>query len=203
MVNAVKGNEVFMNQNQSFWQRLWTPTRSKWLLTIPLGGFGALAVGAILLGAFNGTMNATNSNQFCYSCHIGMDTIVEEYQQSIHFKNETGVQAQCADCHVPKEFFPKMWVKIRATKDVYHQLMGTVTLENFEELRVHQAEVVYDIMKGRDSKECKNCHNPDGWDTTMQSMRAKNHHDPALWAEKDETCVDCHMGVAHKKPAIY
>ncbi|WP_428242784.1 NapC/NirT family cytochrome c [Gynuella sp.] len=192
-----------MNQTQSFWRRLWIPSRRKWLLGIPVGGFAAMAVGAVMLSTFHGAINATNANAFCYSCHIGMDTIVEEYQQSIHFNNETGVQAQCADCHVPKEFFPKMLVKIRATKDIYHQLKGTVTLENFEQLRVHQAEVVYNTMKNRDSNECKNCHNPEQWNTDMQSIRARNHHDPAAWLENNETCVDCHLGVAHKKPAIY
>lgn len=191
-----------MEKEKTFWQKLWLPTNKKWLLGIPLGGFLAVGVGVLALGGFQVSMHATNANEFCYSCHVGMDTIVEEYQQSIHFSNATGVQADCADCHVPKEFLPKMWTKIRATKDVYHMLMGKVNLENFEELRVHQAEVTHKIMKGRDSQECKNCHNPEEWDTERQSARARNHHDPEQWKKDDETCVDCHVGVAHKKPAI-
>ncbi len=191
-----------MSQIKKIWQRIWQPMKAKWLLGIPIGGFFAVAFGIGGWLTFDTVMHATNENEFCYSCHIGMDTIVEEYQESVHFKNKFGVQAGCSDCHVPKEFFPKMWVKIKATKDVYHMIAGTVNLENFEEKRNHMAETVYDSMKSRDSKECKNCHNPDDWDKTMQPARAAKRHDQVRWAAKDETCVDCHQGIAHNRPVI-
>lgn len=190
------------NEKQTWWQKLWVPTASKWLIGIPIGGFLAIALGALALGSFHGAMHATNTNTFCYSCHIGMDTIVEEYQASRHFDNASGVQATCADCHVPKEFLPKMWTKVRATKDIYHKLAGTITLENFEEKRLGLAEHVWDSMISRDSQECRNCHQADKWNTDKQSTRARNHHLDEL-VKGEKTCVECHIGVAHKKPAIH
>ncbi len=189
------------DKNKSKWQKLWASSKNKWLFGIPLGGFLAVIVGATALGGFNGVMHVTNSNQFCYSCHIGMDTIVEEYQASRHFNNATGVQASCADCHVPKEFLPKMWTKVRATKDIYHKLVGTVNLENFEEQRLHQAEYVWKVMIARDSQECRNCHQASTWSTDKQSLRARQHHLGEMVTD-DKTCIDCHIGVAHSKPAI-
>jgi cytochrome c-type protein NapC len=187
---------------KGFWSRLWQPSNKRWMLGLPIGALLALVVGVVGVMGFNTGMHYTNSNDFCYSCHIGMDTIVEEYQQSIHFKNQKGVQADCADCHVPKEFFPKMWVKIKATKDIYHMLAGTITLENFESKRNHLADAAWAQFKARDSQECKTCHKADTWDTNLQPLRAKLKHNPDLWVREDKTCVDCHQGIAHNRPVV-
>ena len=188
------------SENQGFWRKLWASPRKRYLLGIPLGGFLMLALGAVALGAFDGMMHYTNSNEFCYGCHIGMDTIVEEYHESVHYNNATGVHATCGDCHVPKEFVGKMWTKIRSTKDIYHKLVGTINLENFEENRLRQAEHVWARLRASDSATCRSCHEPERWNKPLQPMRAQNHHDPARWEERDETCIDCHTGVAHKRP---
>lgn len=189
------------SENKSRWRKLWESPKRRYLLGIPLGGFLMVAVGAVALGAFNGVINYTNTNEFCYGCHVGMDTIVEEYHASGHFNNATGVSATCADCHVPKEpFIDKMWTKVKATKDVYHQLVGTINLENFEENRLRMAEHVWEIMKANDSRECRSCHDPKRWDLALQPKRAQNHHDQERWKERDETCIDCHYGIAHKRP---
>jgi len=180
-------------------KNMWKPG-PKWLIGIPVGGILMIVIGAFAAMSFNGVMHLTNNNEFCYGCHIGMDTIVEEYQSSVHGSNELGLVATCADCHVPQEFFPKMKVKILATKDIYHMLAGTITLENFEEHRTPLAEKVRADMKARDSKECRNCHNADQWDVDGQSDKAQKNHNQQSWLEKDKTCVSCHIGVAHKKP---
>ena len=191
-----------MENEKTFWQRLWTPTKWKWLLGIPVGGFVAVIVGVVGLVSFNTVMHATNENEFCYSCHIGMDTIVEEYQQSIHFKNEKGIRAGCSDCHVPHEFVPKMKVKIVALKDVYHMAVGTYNLDNFEEHRNELAEHVYETMKARDSQECRQCHRVENMDLAKQPQRASSKHSAEYMAKYDVTCVDCHQGIAHKRPVI-
>ncbi len=191
-----------MANKQRIWQRLWTPSQRWYLAFLPLGALVAVAMGVLAVFAFNGVMYYTNQNAFCYSCHIGMDTIVEEYQASVHFNNRHGVAADCADCHVPKAFWPKMWVKIRATKDIYHKLMGTVTLDNFESQRLAQAEYVWSVMEATDSRECRSCHDPARWDLQAQPTRARTHHDPKRWAERSETCISCHTGIAHQRPSI-
>ena len=74
---------------------------------------GAVVVGVLMTTGFHGVLNATNSESFCVSCHE-MEINYEEYKGTVHYKNRTGVRATCPDCHVPKDFGPKMAAKIRA-----------------------------------------------------------------------------------------
>lgn len=179
---------------------MWTtPPKWRWIL-LPLGGWLALMIGVLSWASFNGVMHVTSTNEFCYGCHIGSDTIVEEYQVSSHFQNERGFVATCADCHIPHEFVPKLITKVKATGDVYHQLVGTITLENFESHRPAQAQGVWDRMNDNDSRACRHCHNPDLWQRSLQPARAQISHNPAFWEEKDLTCISCHKGLAHALP---
>jgi len=177
---------------------LWQKTRSKWLLGLPIGAFLAAAVGAMLWIAFDTTIHLTNSEKFCASCHIGMDTVVEEYQASIHYNNRSGVRARCADCHVPVSVLPMFKVKTLAMADVYHKLMGTITLENFEQHRPRLAQKVWRDIAARGSAECKVCHALERMDPALQSRNAVRKHDPSR--VQDKTCIDCHTGVAHSPP---
>ncbi len=85
------------NDNESLSTRLWRRPKSKWLLGIPLGGFLALGLGAILLGTMNYTLHKTSETEFCYACHSHEAFIKPEYEESSHFSNAAGVRAGCAD----------------------------------------------------------------------------------------------------------
>jgi len=183
----------------SWWQRLWRAGPG-WLLGVPLGGVLAFGIGAATVAGFNAGMHYTNSNEFCYACHIGMDTIVEEYQASSHGMNASGVVASCSDCHVPQQLLPKLWVKIKATKDIYHTIVGTYSLENFEEHRSALAMSARDALLVRNSAECKTCHSPDNWLLERQSSAAAGAHSGAFFAQSAGNCVSCHLGTAHNKP---
>lgn len=188
--------------NNNIWHKLWKPTTIKWLLGIPLGAFLTFILGAVSILGVDKVFQVSNQNELCYGCHIGMDTIVEEYEQSVHFNNRAGIQADCADCHVPKEFIPKLSTKVIALGDVYHMLMETYTLENWEENRNMLAQSAYEKIKALDSSTCKSCHDPEQWSGIIQPSRARLNHDPQLWVDKNKTCVDCHKGVAHKRPVV-
>ncbi|MCV5926672.1 NapC/NirT family cytochrome c, partial [Escherichia coli] len=89
---------------------------------------------------------------------------------SPHFKNAQGViAATCSDCHVPREFFAKIALKIGATADIYHKLMGDITLDNFEaEHRPRlAAEVTQQFIENK-SKQCRYCHSVDKMDFEAQ-----------------------------------
>ena len=58
--------------------------------------------GIVFWGGFNTALEATNSLEFCTSCHEMRDTVYQEYKQTIHYENRTGVRAICPDCHVPR-----------------------------------------------------------------------------------------------------
>lgn len=175
------------------------PHKTKWLnrktllisSTIFLAGFGAY-------GGMNAFFAYTNTLEFCVSCH-SMQNNFEEYKETVHYRNASGVRAVCSDCHVPKEFLPKLKAKIIAVKDIYHELAGTVdTKEKFEARRWAMAVRVWDQMKANDSRECRSCHDFEQMDLSSQKRMARRKH--ARAPTEGKTCIECHRGIAHFEP---
>lgn len=157
--------------------------------------FGA---GVVFSGLFNIGLARTNEMEFCTSCH-SMKNNFEEYKETLHYKNASGVRATCADCHVPKQFGPKMLAKVMAAKDVWHEILGTIdTPEKFESHRWEMANRVWAKMVASDSRECRSCHAFDQMDLSEQDRSARNRH--ARAEDEGKTCIDCHKGVAHEEP---
>jgi len=158
-----------------------------------------LFVGAILLTAGAAGLAWTNTESFCTSCHEMADNSFAEYQDTIHDKNRSGVRAICSDCHVPREPWPLIVAKFKATSDLYHTVIGSVdTPEKFEAKRHEMATNVWRRMKKSDSAECRNCHVESSMDLSIQSERAQNQHAKAK--AEGMTCIDCHYGIAHNEP---
>ncbi len=156
----------------------------------------------LLAGGFSTLVAKTNSTDFCISCHEMEATVYKEYRESIHYSNTSGVRAECADCHVPKQFGPKMLRKVMAARDVYHTLLGTMdTPEKFESHRLQLAERVWDYMEKSDSRECRSCHSFEAMDFKHQSDRASRKMQKAM--ERGKTCIECHKGIAHSLPEVY
>ena len=157
------------------------------------------ATGVIFWGGFNTVLEATNTEAFCLSCHEMRDNVYPEYQQTIHYSNRTGVRATCPDCHVPKEWTYKMVRKIQASRELWGKLVGTIdTPEKFEAKRLQLARSEWARMKAADSRECRNCHSLDSMNAASQKQRARKQHEMAR--EDNMTCIDCHKGIAHRKP---
>ena len=159
--------------------------------------------GLVFWGGFNTGMEATNQLAFCTSCHEMRDTVFQEYKETIHYKNRSGVRAICPDCHVPKDWTHKFVRKIQASQELYSKFIsGSIsTPEKFEARRMELAEHVWATMKGNDSQECRNCHSWDAMDPHKQSARARTKMEQA---QKDgKTCIDCHKGIAHLLPKEY
>jgi len=184
------------NQKSGLWATLKKPSTKYSLFALLVVGF---ASGIIFWGGFNTAMEATNTLEFCISCHEMRDNVYQEYKQTIHYSNRTGVRAVCSDCHVPKTWIHKMKRKIQASQEVWGKLTGTIdTKEKFEAKRLELATHEWERMKSSDSRECRNCHSFDGMNTDKQKPRAKKMHE---LAQKDnKTCIDCHKGIAHHKP---
>ena len=159
--------------------------------------------GLMFWGAFNTGMEATNSLDFCTSCHEMRDTVFQEYKETIHYKNRSGVRAACPDCHVPKDWTHKFVRKVQASQELYSKFISGVidTPEKFEAKRMGLAEHVWKTMKETDSRECRNCHSWDAMDPAKQHPRARSK---MAQAQKDgKTCIDCHKGIAHLLPKEY
>lgn len=190
-----------MNNNQPgiiarIWAIIKQPTTKYSLGTLLIGGFIA---GIIFWGGFNTAMEMTNTEEFCISCHEMRNNVYEEYKETIHYTNRTGVRATCPDCHVPKEWNHKVVRKIQASNELLHKALGSIdTREKYEAKRLKLAQNVWDTMKETDSRECRNCHDYDSMDFIAQGRRAIKQHDEGL--EEGKTCIDCHKGIAHELP---
>lgn len=155
--------------------------------------------GAIAWQQFNNVMDATSTEEFCVSCH-SMETPLEELKQTVHWSNNSGVRATCPDCHLPHDKTAKYARKMQASREVLAELSGKYNEEgSFEEHRAEMAEREWARFSANGSKECKNCHSYDRMNFEKMSKAAQKAMKPA--AERNQSCVDCHKGIAHHLPA--
>ncbi|MEJ2529609.1 MAG: NapC/NirT family cytochrome c [Gammaproteobacteria bacterium] len=155
--------------------------------------------GVCFSSLFGYVLDKTNETEFCISCH-SMQWNYKQLQETVHWKSRSGLHAGCADCHVPKQFWPKIQAKIIASKDIWHELIGTIdTPEKFAAHQWEMASRVWKRLKETDSRECRNCHSFTHMDLSEQSRSARKKHDRAS-DDDSKTCIDCHKGIAHEQP---
>jgi nitrate/TMAO reductase-like tetraheme cytochrome c subunit len=177
----------------------WRQPSAKWLLGIPLGGFVAFVAGAIGLGIFNWTLHSTSTTEFCFKCHSHENFIRPEYQASSHFRNNSGVTAGCADCHLPHGWFEYTWTKMVVSLDVIPELAGKIgTREKYEAHRAEMAKKVWVESRLDGSEYCHHCHDKAQMAVDDQGKMAQRRHRKA--AEEGTPCIDCHQGIVHALP---
>jgi cytochrome c-type protein NapC len=191
------------NNKPGFLKRMWV------VLAKPSAKYSVLAiasvffvVGILFWGGFHTGLEMTNTLDFCTTCHEMRDTVYQEYKETIHYSNRTGVRAICSDCHVPREWGPKMIRKARASLEVWGKITGDIdTKEKFEAKRMLLATHEWDRMKASNSQECRNCHAFDAMSSELQKQTPYKKHMKAK--EEGKTCIDCHKGIAHHLPKEY
>ncbi|MCK6262875.1 pentaheme c-type cytochrome TorC [Vibrio sp. ZSDE26] len=178
------------------WRTMTRPAVHISLGVLTMGGFIA---GVIFWGGFNTALEATNTEEFCIGCHTMSENVYVELQETAHWKNSSGVRATCPDCHVPHEWTAKIARKMQASKEVFAQIFGDLgTPEKFEARRLELARHEWDRFSANGSLECKNCHAYESMDFEQMSPTARIQMKQA--AERDQSCVDCHKGIAHHLP---
>lgn len=163
-------------------------------------GVGLLA-GVFGVLAFNTSMHMSSTEEFCISCHEMEDNAYAMLQETVHFKNNVGVRPTCSDCHLPKEFVPKMIRKIEASREVWGHFTGII--DTPEKYAAHAPKMkAREIarLKANDSQECRNCHETEQMILALQTEKAQQFHTAAQMNEK--TCIDCHAGIAHTPPGV-
>lgn len=166
---------------------------------LSFGTLIAFIAGIIFIGGLHTTIEATNTLEFCISCHEMESTVYQEYKERVHYRNSTGIQVACADCHVPKPLGQKLLAKIKASSDLYYSLTGSIdTTEKFSDKRLQMAKRVWRWMEETDSANCRSCHNFTSSIPAGQGLFASSRHAKAQ--ENGQTCIDCHKGIAHQLP---
>lgn len=171
------------------WQRVgWTT------LFVLVGG--GIAVGLVMATGFNAAMKATSTQEFCISCHEMERFPWQEARGRVHASNHIGMEVSCSDCHIPRDFVPKMKRKIVAAREVWHHWLGTIdTEEKYESHRREMAEREWARMEANDSAECRACHQVEQLATADHIVQLHRQSRAA-----GTTCIDCHKGIAHKLP---
>ncbi|AGH80070.1 cytochrome c-type protein TorC [Psychromonas sp. CNPT3] len=181
---------------KQFWKIISKPSVHLSFGLLTIGGFLA---GVIFWGGFNTALEVTNTEAFCISCHEMGDNVYVELQETVHWKNHSGVRATCPDCHVPHNWTDKIARKMQASKEVWSTIFGSInTREKFLAKRGKLAQHEWDRFTANNSLECKNCHNYKSMDFELMSERAQVQMKMA--AERDQSCIDCHKGIAHHLP---
>jgi fumarate reductase flavoprotein subunit len=169
------------------------PSKKRSVLSLVIIGL-ALGVGGIV--AFNATMHATNTDEFCVSCHEQKDNSLVMLEKTRHYGNASGNSAGCSDCHVPHEFAPKMIRKIQASREVWGHITGIIdTPEKYAAHAPHMKKKEIDRIRANDSQECRNCHEVEQMNLDLQSPAVRQFHQAML--DNGKSCIDCHAGLAH------
>ncbi len=155
-----------------------------------------LVLGVAAYAAYDGVMHFTSTDEFCgSSCHE-MEAPRTALEQTAHHSNAHGVSVGCSDCHIPKEFVPKMLRKIEASREVWGHWTGVIdTPEKYAAHQPVMAERELNRLRANDSQECRNCHLVEQMDFSVQDRAVRRYH--RAMKQRDKTCIDCHQGIAH------
>ncbi|MDF2947781.1 MAG: nitrate/TMAO reductase rane-bound tetraheme cytochrome c subunit-like protein [Bacillales bacterium] len=149
----------------------------KWVIFSVIAG---VFLGFAILLATQEALHATDTGEFCSSCHI-MSEVHESYSGSAH------VGVTCNDCHIPQDnWFRKYTFKARAgITDVYYNTLGKEDIPSV----LHPN----DRTKVAVNENCIRCH---------KGTNSRVGHDVK------EKCTTCHRGTPHgigefKSPSMY
>ena len=163
-----------------------------WLFTVIV----AMLLGATALAGFNGIMSYTSTEEFCGAACHEMEQPLQALQGTAHYSNSHGVSVHCSDCHIPKEFIPKMVRKIEASREVWGHFTGLIdTPEKYAAHRPAMRERELNRIRANDSQECRNCHKVERMDFEAQERAVRRYH--RGMKQREKTCIDCHEDIAH------
>ena len=186
----------------NFLIQYWQMMRSRSRVATGIVATFFFLAGIAYMVAFEWTLGATNTEQFCIGCHEMKDNVYPAYTQSIHYSNRSGVRATCPDCHVPYKWSDKIVRKIAASRETWGKITGKIdTPEKFAEHRLNLAQREWQRFRENDSLECRNCHDQSYFNFAKQGAPGVFMH-ASMTGPGQFTCIDCHKGIAHDLPEI-
>jgi len=179
------------------WKRLTSPSARWSVLALLIVG---LLIGAGGVIATQVMVAETGTNEFCGGACHSMQWVAQEWKQSVHSTNRTGVSAGCHDCHIPHRYPALLFYKAKAgIKDAIGEMRGVIsTKEKFEKERLRLAQHVWAEYKSTNSENCRHCHQFTKEIVAKQKDFVQPMHEQFLAGAM--TCKDCHKGLAHTAP---
>ena len=129
----------------------------------------------------------SSTTEFCVSCHE-MVQPYQQYKNSSHFNNRSGVVAECADCHLPPGTFSKWYTKItQGANDTFrHMLLKPEDID-------HEAWKCK-AVKNISPDSCRKCHK-DLLPAGMPRGGFMGHR--AFLNGEAKSCLECHRNLVH------
>jgi len=161
------------------------------LFALIIGGLGGMGF-ILFLMEFD---HFTSTEAFCTSCH-SMEIVAEPYRASAHYLPDSGVRADCGDCHVSEGIFAATWDHILGTKDLLAQIFGP-DYDDPVINALHLPEAAFaarDWFRKTDSATCRRCHLQESIIGTRPDTRQIHLEDA-----KGKTCIQCHYNLVHRK----
>lgn len=177
------------------WRRL--ITRS-----VVTAAFLGVAVGFAAALSLEKIDQLTSTDTFCSdSCHVMADYVAYQpvYVNSPHRTTYTGIQAGCADCHIPEGLLQATWTHaVSGIRDTWSLLSNDFSSrEKWHASRTGMAYRVRDWMLANDSATCRSCHEQDA----LKPRRERGVRRHRLAQRKYVTCIACHYNLVHQKVA--
>ena len=161
-------------------------------------GLMGFIIGALLVAAFDTTMNTTSSNEYCMSCHTHEQADLD-WKKSPHYLSHSGVVTDCAACHLPPKedgLLKYYAAKTRmGVKDFWAKMTKDPSEINWEAKRElsHARKIVYNAS-------CEKCHVnlfPEG--ISDDGITAHLYYEENV-EKLGLDCISCHLNVGHYMP---
>lgn len=161
-------------------------------------GLMGFIIGALLVAAFDTTMNTTSSNEYCMSCHTHEQADLD-WKKSPHYLSHSGVMTDCAACHLPpkedgllKYYLAKSKM---GAKDLWAKMTQDTDKIDWESKRSleNARKIVY-------NSSCEKCHvnlYPEG--ISDDGITAHLYYDDNA-KKLGLDCISCHLNVGHYMP---
>jgi cytochrome c-type protein NapC len=194
----VPESQTSPGERPGFWSRcrklLFAPSLRYSVFTLLAAGFALGLVGTV---GFQYALDAVGTNAFCGSCHA--NDAAREWRESVHHDNSSGFVTGCSDCHVPREFLPKVARTAKSVREIWGHLTGVInTREKYEAHRKAMDEREWNRLRGNGARECRNCHDPESMANKDKADAGAIHRSAPAGGM---VCIDCHKGVGHRAPA--
>ncbi|HUT31242.1 MAG TPA: NapC/NirT family cytochrome c [Sedimentisphaerales bacterium] len=155
----------------------------------------AFAIGCFL--AVNAVARRFSTAEYCGgNCHQ-MRYAYRSWELSPHYANDSGVVAQCVDCHLPpkEEYFRHMTAKAYAgIKDIYKYHFGGEY--DSEKMRSK-------VLEEMPNQRCLNCHS--NLLAKPRSSATRLAHQTVLNPKEDlkPRCVECHEQLHEREKKVF
>ena len=165
------------------------------LFALVLGGLAGV-VFMVFLIEFD---HFSSTSEFCTGCH-SMTYAEDSYQQSAHYKSDSGVRADCGHCHVSEGVFAATWDHTVGMIDLLKQIKGKALGPDYDDPVIsilHLPESAFaarDWFRKNDSATCKRCH-------VIEAVLGRRPDTAQIHTEDavGKTCIDCHYNLVHRK----